>query len=1129
MTGARTVPVIAAPMLDPGAGRIDLELPCEMTIAQMVSFALPGLPEMARRRVRVTLVTDRGSQTVDPGVWHLARARPGVRVVMRVVPGDEGLRSVLTIVVAVAAVALGGYFSPMLAGTFGLSEAVWNGLIILGTTALGNALITSLIPPVEPDKTPARYNISGFRNEMRPDGAVPEIMGSLRYAPPFAASSWSEIVGDLQYIRTAFHFGTGSVELSDLRFGDTSIDDYDEVETEILTGVPGTTAMDLYPWQIVEERVGSELVRPWPTDDEGEIIDGPSVETPIIRSTGRDAAAVSLIFWFPQGLIRFNREGDKRDNDVGVRIRQRQLDSDPWQDVTHLVFLARKTEAFFRQYTWNLPSRGRWKIEVTLTNDPPGNERYLETCVLAAVQTIRTEPPIADVEPVTLVAMRAKATHQFNGQIDNFNALASRLGLDWDHEAEEWVTRATSNPASYFRLALQSPANPRPVSDAEIDLELLQDWHDFCRIKDLKFDHVFEEDGMSLRDALTVIAAAGRAAPRHDGTRWGVVIDRPQSLVIDHINPRNAEAFRTTRSYFEPPHGFRVQFRDATDDYREAERIVRWPGYEGPISLTEELVLTGKTDPDEIAREATRRAYELLHRTEVHEVTQEHGVRVATTGDLVMMSNDILSAVQWAGRVTAVEGRMVVLDEQVTMEAGEAYALRFRHLPDPEIDTIGQSVLRSVQTVAGETATLLLTGDGPAPVVGALVHFGPAAEESMPVLIQGIEAGEEFSSIVRMVDAAPIVDELTDAYVPPPWTGRTGESVDYVAPAPAAPYFTSIRSGLEPEFSIGTGSGDEWADPDPDPEPRDITVLLAPGTGSSALLVSYQIEHRVVGAPDWTILTVPVSAGGATITGYETEQLVELRAKAVAVGGTEGPYSATISITVGANDPAIPAALAEDAVTVTGGLGYAQFAIVMGSDPVTTGLRLYRVPVGEVLDRETHGVGGVTPTTPGAVFNLFDGDATRSNLLSNSVFDTAGAWTPEAGWAVTGGKAAHVAGTADTIRQSLTLTAGRSYRIAFTAAITAGSVTPKLFGGTDVPGAAVTTSGPKRERLTALSGNTAFGWAASSDGDLQVDDAVLFLETAGCLPAGAFSWYVEPVSALSVAGPLAGPFDAEVL
>ena len=111
----------------------------------------------------------------------------------------------------------------MLAGTFGLSEAVWNGLIILGITALGNALITSLIPPVEPDKTPARYNISGFRNEMRPDGAVPEIMGSLRYAPPFAASSWSEIVGDLQYIRTAFHFGTGSVELSDMRFGDTVV------------------------------------------------------------------------------------------------------------------------------------------------------------------------------------------------------------------------------------------------------------------------------------------------------------------------------------------------------------------------------------------------------------------------------------------------------------------------------------------------------------------------------------------------------------------------------------------------------------------------------------------------------------------------------------------------------------------------------------------------------------------------------------------------------------------------------------------------------------------------------------------------------------------------------------------
>ncbi|GGG63888.1 hypothetical protein GCM10011415_07950 [Salipiger pallidus] len=545
--------------------------------------------------------------------------------------------------------AIGAYFAPMLAGTFGLGVEAWGALIIMGTTAVGNLMVNSMFPPPDADKVQNRYQISGFRNEMRPDGAVPEIMGTIRYAPPFAGSSWSEIVGDIQYVRAAFLFGGGEVELSDIRLGDTQLKEFDEIETEIQTDLPANTSLGLYPWQVVEERVGTELERPWPTNDVGKKIDGPSIETPVVRSTGKDAAAASVIFWFPAGLIRYNREGDSKAYRVSVRIAQRQTSSDPWEEVTTLTFRAEKAESFFRQHTWDFPVRGRWQVQITLMDSPGPNERYIKRLVWAALQTIRPEGPIAYDGNITKVGFRGRATAQFNGQIDNFNALCRRICLDWDHLSGTWVRRATSNPASYFRLALQSEANPRPGADNEIDLEQLQEWHDFCRLKDLKFDHVFEDEGMTLREVLTVIASAGRAMPQRMGGRWGVVIDRPQSLIVDHINPRNADEFSTTRSYFEPPHGFRVKFRDATDDYNEAERLVRWPGYEGPITLTEVLEMQGKTDPAEVAREATRRAYELLYRPDIHQATQDHSVRTATRGDLVMLSNYLLTSTRLPG------------------------------------------------------------------------------------------------------------------------------------------------------------------------------------------------------------------------------------------------------------------------------------------------------------------------------------------------------------------------------------------------------------------------------------------------------------------------------------------------
>lgn len=1103
---AALIPVTAARAIDPGFGRADLLVPPGLTLAAIIALALPGLAPEERGALRVMLVSPKGSAVIDPRFWHVLRPRDGVHVVIRLVPGDDALRSILSIVVSVAAVAFGG----PLAGMLGITSQLGVSLVTAGLTVVGQLLVNALIPPPKPQERENRYSIGGWRNQVVPDGAVPVVLGRHRYAPPFAAMSWTEIVGDWQYIRSLFCFGYGPLALSEFRIGETALEEFDEVETEVRTGLPGDAPCSLYPRQIVEENVGAELLRPLPRDDLGEVIDGePAEEEPVIRTTGQDASSASVILAFRAGLVAY-KKGKAKAHSVSVRIRQRLVTEEAWQPVATLDITAKKLELFYRQHTWELPSRGRWQIEVTMMTDEATSDQIQQGCTWAALQTIRPEYPLAFSQPLALVAVRIKATHQLNGTLDNFSALVERPCLDWDHLSQTWVGRATTNPAALYRHVLQSPANPRPVADAGLDLQQLQDWHEYCRVNGLTYSRPLDATGTTLRDVLAEVAAAGRATPRHDGLRWGVTVDWPSSLIVDHITPRNSRGFRTRRNYVDPPHAFRVKFADAGNDFREAERLVRWPGYTGEIELTELLELPGKTDAAEVWREARRRQYEAIYRPDTFEVTQDGPVRVATRGDHVMLSSDVIDQVQRAARVRRVTGQMIELDELVTMEAGVDYGLRFRVFEDDE-DPVGASVVRTVSTVPGETQILTLEGGGDLPGVGDLVMFGRATTEALHLIVTGVEAGTGFTSILRMVEAAPIIDTLLAADTIPAWSSRVGVELDESLLAPAVPRFTRIASGV-------SGSVD----------PDRLDYLIEPGSGGITT-ASYAIDHRLSGAVSWTTVTIPAANGGGALDVYTSGDAIEMQARAISVSGVASASTAIVSLTIGAGGAAIPAALEADAVTVTTLLGGAVVQIAGVADGATTQVQVYR-STSPTLDTATDAVGEPVALAAGQTVSIPLGDTSRVNLFANPGMDTSGSWSLGTGWSISGGLASHAAGTASAIAQSITFALGKWYRFGFRmSGVSAGTLTPRITGGTNIFGTARTANGLWTDRVQSVSGNTAAGFVASADFAGSLDDAVIYRETPGCLAQGTHYLWIEPQNEDGVPGPVTGPIPVIII
>lgn len=1100
---SKTVPVMVARLLDPGQARLNFSVDAGTTVADIVARSVPAFG-IAHNRVRVLLVSDTGVAVVPQDKWQRVRPMPGIQVVVRTIPGKDTIRSVLLAVVSVAAMALTGPVASLL----GLSGSLATNLVTAGLTVVGTLLVNALIPVQVSDVEKKRnvYAINGWQNELRAGSPVPYGIGAHRYAPPYAAKPWTEVVGDEQYIRALFTFGYGPLRISELKIGETSIDDYDDVDIEIREGRAGDLPVSLYPQQVLEEGIGVDLIRPYPRDAAGEILDDdPSISTPVVRFTASDTAQTTVILGFPAGLFRVDNDGDLRSQTVSIKIEERLNGVGSWSTVTTLDVSAKKRESILRQHNWSHASRGRWQIRVTRITPETTDAQVSDRTTLQAIQSIRPEYPVNIDKPISLVAVRIRATYQLNGTLDSLNGLIEREGPQHDG-GNVWSDGYGSNPATGYLLALTSPLNPYPVAEADIDMDLIADWYDWCALKGLKYDRVHDQSE-TLSEMLASICAAGRATPRHDGIQWGVVIDRPQSLVIDHINPRNAADFQWERSYFDAPDGFRVPFLDATNDYQPAERIVPWPGHVGDIVLTEELILPGKTDPDEIWFETRRKMYELEMRPDTFSAIQDGASRVATRGDQVMTSSDVLQSVNSAARVKSIDGALVEIDELTKVEIG--YGMRFRVYAN-STDAIGTSVLRKIAPNTSSSTALRLIGSGPMPTVGEAVHIGPLATESLAMRVRGVEAAENFGSRLIMVAAAPEIDEAVEAEVPPAWDGRVGEVISASTVTPAVPVFTLISS-----FSIGVAT-------------PALEVLLRAGRGSVAIVTSFEVDHRIVGG-SWSTVTVPAASGGCSITGYEKDDDVELRARAISTV-TPSNYTETVSHQIGADDADIPQALDIDGVVVLGGLGRASLSFVTGADLATKRVQIYRAPTGVTLDRGAHAVGAPISTALNSTFNHVDGDATRTNILNDPDFNSGSPWVTGTGWSISAGKAVHVGPTGGNIEQSVSLVTDKVMRLGVElTARTAGILVPRLTGTTTASAPSMSAIGLSVRSLTVNAGNDTLALAASSTFDGSIEQVYLFKQTASCAPQGTFDYYLEPQSDDGLSGPAIGPFTTTIV
>jgi len=799
---------------------------------------------------------------IPPPDWPRVKPKAGTQLSIRLVPmggggGKSPLRTIMSIAIMAGTAEIGGMFAGETFMGIGLGK-----IFGAGFSLVGKLLLNALAPPPKPrfalsvKQSPTLF-LQAAQNQASQFMPVPIVLGQHRYVPPLGAQPYTETVGGDQYLRMLFVWGYGPINITDLKIGETPIEDFDDVQIETRQGYPDDGAITLYTDSVIQDDLQVSL-----TNAGGYML----------RTTDTDADEISVDITFPQGLFQLNMDGSKSAASVDVSVDYAPAGSGDWTNAGTISVTALQTVALLEGLQFAV-TRGQYDVRLKRVTPDSTSDLVYDDVTWTALRTIRYTQPI-NMTGLAMTALRIKATDQLNGVIDKLNGVVQSILPDWNGTA--WVAGPTSNPASIYRAVLQGTANARPLADSRLDLDRLQTWHDDCVTADREFNAVIDYS-VSVSDVLQDVAAAGRASPMLIDGLWSIVEDKPQTVPIQHFTPRNTYSFQGNKAFTDLPQALRVRFINRDNGWLQDEQIVYDDGYNATNTTQfEVLELPGITSATQAWKDGRYHIATARLRPETYSFCADIEHIVCTRGDLIRFTHDVPLFGLMSGRVklvTVVDGltTAVTLDAAVTMVAGQSYAARFR-LSD------GSSLVQSLTTIAGTGNVLTFTTPGTGPAVGDLALFGESGQESVELIVKSITPQNDLSALLVCVDAAPAVFTAEDGDIP---TFNSQITVPPEMLRPPVPVLSQIQSGQTTLILNADGS-----------VTNRIVITLQPPSYTGALDINVLI--RAQGTTNFIPATVMSQTGNSvSIIDVSGGAIYDLQ---VYYASTAGTLSAALTI-----------------------------------------------------------------------------------------------------------------------------------------------------------------------------------------------------------------------------------------
>jgi len=907
------VRVIARPGLATG-DRVDAIIAPGWSVDEIVGH-LVEIGAISRYQITLTRVwiVDEKTATSIPvpfDQWRFVRPKLGSTVAVGVVyqrggGGGGGGKSPIRIIASLAVMAVAAWAGPAILGAFpslaatlgnvglalGLSASAamsFAGFVVGGAISLvGNALISAIIPmgpqsnasrqnytggsysptPV----SPPTYAITGLRNRVNPYGPVPRLLGQRRVFPIVAANSYTEVVGNDQYLRAIFSFGYGPLLIEDIKIGETPIGSYPNVEYEVRQGFDNDADLTLFTRSVNEENLSVSLTNAtgWQT-----------------RRTRTNTDEISVDTTCPRGLTKFESNGTRSSRTVDVAVEYRLVGDVAWTSAGTIAISDNSTSAVRRSLRWTV-ANGQYEVRLQRSTADSTEAAIVDLVIWSQLRSITTEHPI-NLSGLALIAVRIKATDSLNGTLDSLNAICTAMLPTYDGAA--WTEPvATRNPAWAYCEVFRGSANKRPVSDAQLDLDAIKAWADACDAASPQgdgpmwtYDAVIDSR-TSVDMLIRQICAAGRARYYVEGRKRTVVQDEAQASPVFYFTPRNSNNFKMSRQFPQLPHGLKCRWVNPEIGYQEDERIVYANGYDAmTATLFEQVDMLECTRPQQVYREARYHQAAAKLRPATYELSTDIENLAVRPGDLVGVAYDTpmwgLNQARLASVALDGGGNCtgVTLDAPVTMATGENYSLLVR-LADGETTATG-----TVVTAAGSTKTLTFSPSIPQaalmPAAGDMVMFGRVGQTHTRLIVKDIMRGEDITARIVFVDEAPAVHTSYTGTIPA-FVSQISQPVPIEQQAPPRPNVVGYRSDETAMLRASDGTL----------IPR-ILIDIAP-TSSSIWVESLQIQYRVNGSGSWSSLPVlPGDATEAIVFPVIESESYDIRLRAISRLGVPSDY-----------------------------------------------------------------------------------------------------------------------------------------------------------------------------------------------------------------------------------------------
>jgi sulfur carrier protein ThiS len=702
-----------------------------------------------------------------------------------------------------------GTAAATVAGSTAVYAAAYGAALIIGTSLI-NA-IAPIRPPSmgsqnDPGSAERQLMVNGGSNQINPYGSIPVVLGKVRMTPMLGSVNYLTYENERDsYLSMLLVWGYGPLSIDDTSYkiGDvplSSFTDYNKITLDRKTEPSESEKLNfdaIYGKDVTQINTAVELT--CDGNPEGTVIgytDGDPIyefsetgpilvgyeQVPIYSypppgpwfeaatgieydvSTGLPVPVTNttIALHFPQGLRRINTQGDGAGNSYATSVDFRaEYSTDvglTWNLLEEFSIGGDSVKKDGFTYTKSYSTLNHEQLIIRVRRETGDNvednstRRYYFQSVLQSVTFLRNNKPAVDPvgSKIAKTAFKIKATDQLNGNIQGISAIVQTWCKTWNGSA--WVEGTTSNPAALVRYILEHPANPRKVTDAnaQINLTQLQYFHEYCTARGFEYNGTLGE-ARSVLEVIRDICAAGRASPALVDGKWTVVIDEVKPNVVQHFTPHNSWGFEGSKALPKRPDGLRVTYYDQDQDYQQSEIIVYDIGKTANnASLFESITLPGVTKKSLVIDHARWHMAQMKLRPEMYTLNSDIEYLVCNRGDRVKVMHDVPMWGLGSGRVkNRISSTILELDEEVPMQAGVQYIIRFR-------SKSGASVVREIALKTTddyyseiELNSAVTTDEAD---IGDLFLFGQNNQEAQDLILLGIEPSSNNNARLTFVD-----------------------------------------------------------------------------------------------------------------------------------------------------------------------------------------------------------------------------------------------------------------------------------------------------------------------------------------------------------------------------------------